>query len=64
MNKLSIKIKFGQLVHVLSWCENNCINVWYFNETSLHSKIADGFTEYEFQFDKEEDAVLFTLRWL
>lgn len=42
------------------WCFENCDGAW---ESELYIKSYDQCFHLRFHFEKEEDAILFTLRW-
>jgi hypothetical protein len=59
---VEIIIAHGELQEVMDWCEQNCCAEWQFMVDRNHYR--EKWFEYLFLFDSEQDAVLFTLRWL
>jgi hypothetical protein len=59
---VEIIIAHGELKAIMEWCEENCCAEWQFMVDRNHYR--SYWFEYLFLFDSEQDAVLFTLRWL
>lgn len=57
-NRVDIRLKYGELKPLLSWCERNCLKEWAYAQTEPPG---DGFGEYEFYFEDERDLVAFRI---
>lgn len=64
---VQIKIKFGALAKVMSWCRENCKHDWYLKDNTMEWEqpptIAPIEDFYVFKFTDEKDLLLFTLKW-
>jgi hypothetical protein len=57
-NRIAINLNFGELKHVLSWCEKNCTGQFQYMEDPN----GDGFyNSWIFFFENERDYVAFML---
>lgn len=59
-NSVSILVKFGELQSVLDWCETHCIGKWEFDVSGW---IVSKDPHWTFEFEDEQDCVLFSLTW-
>lgn len=60
----TVCIQFGELKHVLGWCEKYCHDKWSFNEsTQLPLPFTNNkpYFIYNFTFDSQDDALVFKL---
>ena len=55
----TIAVEFGQLQHILDWCDAQCTGRWAFMDPPDYLD-HDSWT---FLFDSDEDYTLFLLRW-
>lgn len=56
-HRVGLKLNFGQLKPILSWCEKNCIGKWQYMEDPN----GDMYNSWIFFFEQERDYVAFVL---
>lgn len=57
-NRVEIKLNYGELKPVLTWCERNCSGEWAYD---VYVTSGEGKGEYEFYFEEEKDLVAFKI---
>jgi len=56
-NKIRVNLNFGQLRHIIEWCERNCTGDWRYMEDPN----GDMYTSWVFFFENDRDYVAFKL---
>lgn len=57
----NVQLTFGHLENVMEWCRQNCNGQWMILEIG-RNQYTDR-DEYQFDFDNEDDLLIFKLRW-
>lgn len=61
-NSVTVKLEYGKLDEVFQWCNSHCNGDWNIEKITEYAGYHPG--TYEFIFDLESDAVMFSLKWL
>jgi hypothetical protein len=60
--RITVKLEYGELETAMTWCRKNCRSEWWLTEINFDHGSSK--TTYEFIFDREEDLMLFELKYL
>lgn len=71
-NSIKLNVPFGKLRAIMDWCEGNCAENWKvrniatddgYHQQELGGVLDIVYAPYTFEFENEQDLLLFALRW-
>lgn len=61
-NSVTVSLKYGGLDEVVQWCSTHCSGNWNLEKITEYAGFNPG--TYEFIFELESDAMMFSLKWI